>query len=114
MFTGIVEAVGAVVSFEATRRAAGRLVVNPGPFARKVKVSESILVDGICLTVAHKTRSRLTFDIAHETLRRTNLSRLKTGARVNLEDSLRKGEPFGGHPVVAVLMLLSLLLRCCK
>ena len=34
-----------------------------------------------------------------ETLRRTALGGLGVGARVNLEDALRAGEPYGGHIV---------------
>jgi riboflavin synthase len=34
-----------------------------------------------------------------ETLRRTALGGLEPGARVNLEDALRAGEPYGGHIV---------------
>ncbi len=41
----------------------------------------------------------LAFEVVPETLRRTALGGLGAGARVNLEDALRAGEPYGGHIV---------------
>ena len=42
---------------------------------------------------------RLAFDVVPETLSRTALARLEPGDRVNLEPSLRVGDPLGGHVV---------------
>ena len=41
----------------------------------------------------------LSFDVVPETLNRTNLGDLKPGDLVNLEPSLRAGDPLGGHLV---------------
>ena len=41
----------------------------------------------------------LRFEAVPETLSRTSLGSLARGDRVNLEDALRAGEPFGGHMV---------------
>jgi riboflavin synthase len=41
--------------------------------------------------------SRLEFQAGEETLRRTNLGRLKPGSEINVERSLRFGDRLGGH-----------------
>jgi len=53
----------------------------------------------VCLTVVEAHRGRLAFDVVPETLSRTNLGALETGDVVNLEPSLRLGDPMGGHLV---------------
>ncbi|MGH8104181.1 MAG: riboflavin synthase [bacterium] len=96
MFTGIVEALGTVTEVRKTS-SNSRLTVNAGRYSKGIRPGDSVLVDGVCLTVAKKRGAHLSFDLAAETMRRTNLKRLKPGDRVNLEDSLRFGEPMGGH-----------------
>ena len=44
-------------------------------------------------------RGCLSFDVVPETLARSNLGDLKAGDVVNLEPSLRLGDPLGGHLV---------------
>jgi riboflavin synthase len=91
MFTGIVERLGEVVSFEG-----GRLVVRGagGP-----AVGESIAVNGACLTVVEAGDGTVAFDVSAETLDRTSLGRLRAGARVNLERPLTLLARLGGHLV---------------
>jgi riboflavin synthase len=87
MFTGIVRERAKVESFDR-----GRLVVatalDPG-------VGDSVAVDGVCLTVADRANGSLAFDVMPETLARAK----PFGAEVNLETSLRAGDPLGGHYV---------------
>lgn len=103
MFTGIIEALGTVKAFErkdgTAKTGAARLTIHAGRYGRKLRRSDSVLVDGVCLTVVARRAMCLSFDLARETVRRTNFGRLAPGSRVNLEDSLRQGEPFGGHLV---------------
>jgi riboflavin synthase len=49
--------------------------------------------------VVKQAKSLLTFEAGDETLSRTNLGRLATGSRVNLERSLQVGDRLGGHLV---------------
>ena len=87
MFTGIVREVGGVVSFDG-----GRLVVDT---AVEAQPGDSVAVDGVCLTVVNGDAGRLAFDVVPETL-----SRVKPfAAQVNVEPSLRAGDPLGGHYV---------------
>ena len=91
MFTGIVREVGTVASFDGTR-----LVVETGTDAA---IGDSVAIAGVCLTVTGRENGTLTFDVVSETLDRTTLGRLAAGARVNVEPSLRAGDPLGGHVV---------------
>ena len=91
MFTGLVREVGTVVSFED-----GRLRVESSIAAA---IGDSVAIDGVCLTVVDGDRKTLAFDAVPETLSRTTLGRLESGAAVNLEPALRAGEALGGHYV---------------
>ena len=95
MFTGIVEAVGEVV-----RKTDTGLVVRAA-FADgdAPAVSDSVSVNGACLTVTALDGGALRFDTVPETLRRTNLGALYPGAPVNLERPMRADGRFGGHVV---------------
>jgi len=53
----------------------------------------------VCLTVTSLAGSAFTADVSHETLSLTTLGELQTGSPVNLEPSLRAGDPLGGHLV---------------
>jgi riboflavin synthase alpha subunit len=90
MFTGIVEAIGKVVKYDANR-------LGIRASFRQIRLGESISVDGVCLTVARKAGPRLFFDVGPETRRVTTLGRLKPGRSVNLERALRVGDRLGGH-----------------
>ncbi|TWT36181.1 Riboflavin synthase [Posidoniimonas corsicana] len=59
----------------------------------------SIALNGCCLTVVANYDDRVDFQAGEETLSRTNLGQLKAGDRVNVEPSLRAGDPLGGHYV---------------
>ena len=98
MFTGLVQATGDVV---AVREAAeGRALEIAAPLRdADLTVGASVAVQGVCLTVTASGGGRSTFQAAFETLSRTTLGSLAVGARVNLEPSLRVGDPLGGHLV---------------
>ena len=94
MFTGIVEEVGKVVSTQA-----GRLVIAAMETLKNVKPGGSVAINGVCLTVTEFTATSFAFDVMPETLKRTNLGRLKSGDKVNLERPLGLGGEVGGHLV---------------
>lgn len=97
MFTGIVQAVGLVVS--ADRRGDGvRLVVDADTLpVHDVAQGDSVAVAGCCLTVVARRDALLTFDVSAETLRCT--AGLDGAGEVNLELALRFGDRLGGHLV---------------
>ena len=98
MFTGIVEEVGDVVAAE-LRPEGARLRIRAPQLAPLARLGDSIAVSGCCLTVVERDGDVVAFDAVPETLSRTTLGTLVAGRRVNLEDSLRAGEPLGGHIV---------------
>ncbi|MCK4350430.1 MAG: riboflavin synthase [Candidatus Krumholzibacteria bacterium] len=96
MFTGLVEDIGTVVSLE--RSAAGaRLTISSG--LDGLDIGESISINGACQTVAALSARGFSCDVLTETLRATNLGRLKRGAKVNLERAMPSGGRLGGHLV---------------
>ncbi len=94
MFTGIVREVGTVAAFDGSR-----LLVEAPETASGAAIGDSVAVAGVCLTVVEKEEGRLAFEVVPETLARTTLARLESGGGVNLEPSLRVGDPLGGHVV---------------
>jgi len=98
MFTGIIEELGTVAAIDGDERGV-RIQIDAPKLAALAAVGDSISVSGCCLTVVGIARGSLAFEAVPETLRRTALGALATGGRVNLEDALRAGEPYGGHMV---------------
>lgn len=94
MFSGIVEEVGSV------REAGGdSLAIAAGLVLDQTALGDSIAVNGACLTVARLGDGWFGTDVMPETLRRTNLGRLRLGDAVNLERSLSLASRLGGHMV---------------
>ena len=77
----------------------GSLVINAGEIPAKVAVGDSIAVNGVCLTATGFDSRSFSVDVMQETLRRSNLGKLVTGSRVNLELPLTLGNFVGGHLV---------------
>jgi riboflavin synthase len=94
MFTGIVRELGRVAAFDGSR-----LVVAAPETAATAGLGDSVAVAGVCLTVVANEDGRLAFDTVPETLSRTALGSLRPGDAVNVEPSLRVGDPLGGHVV---------------
>ena len=95
MFTGIVEAVGRIVSRE--RDGGGvRIAVDAGGLdLSDVAVGDSIAVGGCCLTAVESAAPLVHFDVSDETLTRT--TGFRWHAAVNLERALRFSNRLGGH-----------------
>lgn len=99
MFTGIVSEIGRI---EKITRAVSliKFGIEAPAVAHEAKVSDSIAVNGVCLTVVNKQKDILFFDAIASTLVHTNLKRLKKNDYVNIESSLAVGEKLGGHFVL--------------
>lgn len=96
MFTGLIIEMGEITSVK--MRSGGAVLSLKAPeAASSAKLGDSISVNGVCLTVIEKNSDLLSFDLSDETLRSTNLGRLKRGDRVNLEMSLSPDSKIGGH-----------------
>lgn len=98
MFTGIVQAVGTVRSIQSSASGMRLHLEAPG-IRRPIADGASICVNGVCLTVTSSDETFIAFDVVAETLTRSTLGKLSAGRRVNLEASLRAGDPLDGHLV---------------
>lgn len=99
MFTGIVQEVGKIASI-AKRARLMRLGIRCVKVYDEAAVSDSICVDGTCLTVTDKKKGILYFDVVKETYSVTTLQYMRIGTEVNLESSLKVGDKLGGHFVL--------------
>jgi riboflavin synthase len=98
VFTGIVEELGEVVGIDRGGDSARLTVRGPlvtGDAAR----GDSIAINGVCLTVTETDGGDFSADVMGETLDRSSLGSLRTGAVVNLERPMRADGRLGGHIV---------------
>jgi riboflavin synthase len=99
MFTGIVKEVGKVEKIE-KRYGLWKIGIASREIYKSTSVSDSISLNGVCLTLIDKRNNLLFFEAVKPTLESTNLKRIRIGSLVNLEDSLKAGEKLGGHFVL--------------
>jgi riboflavin synthase len=97
MFTGIIVATGRVTSL-ADKGGDLELGIDAAALdPARIAIGDSVSVQGACLTVTRKDEARIYADVSRETMAKTTLGALNSGSKVNLEPSLRVGEPLGGH-----------------
>jgi riboflavin synthase len=97
MFTGIIKKLSRVqkVSWQL-----GSLFIEIKiPKGWKVKIGESISVNGICSTVKKVSKNSFIVEYMPETIKKTTVSDFQKGTEVNLERSLRVGDLMDGHIV---------------
>ena len=99
MFTGLIRELSVLRTFTRSGNVY-RLEAGSDIISKDAVIGDSVSVNGICLTLTEKKHGLLAFDIMEETVRRTALAFLKSGDKVNLEDSLKTGGPLGGHFVL--------------
>jgi riboflavin synthase len=99
MFTGLIEKICLV---KGIRRSAESmlLTIDLGELAKKSKTGDSIAISGACLTIARLQGSLASFDVSAETLAKSTLGRLQPSSEVNIEQSLKANDRFGGHFVL--------------
>jgi len=96
MFTGIIMQRGIFRGYRNGRRT---LTIEAPGLAGRLAEGDSLAVNGVCLTVTKKEGPRLHFDLAQETLGRTNLGTLRAGAELNLEPPATLETLLSGHLV---------------
>ena len=103
MFTGIIEHIGTIQALDLSEDG-GRVTIHAPTISPSLAVSNSIAVNGCCLTVVDLHNSRVSADLSGETIRKTSFGArgggLKMGTRVNLEQPLTAGKELGGHLVL--------------
>jgi len=107
MFTGIIEHLGTIEFIDSRPDgpdAGGRISIHAPTLAPSLSVSQSVAVNGCCLTVVSLTSQSFSADLSGETVRKTSFGAqsrvIKAGALVNLEQPLTAGKEFGGHFVL--------------
>jgi len=99
MFTGIILTTGRITAMNDKGGDLELAVDAAGLDFERIAIGDSICVQGVCLTATRKQGSSFFADVSRETLTKTTLGKLGVGSRVNLEPSLRAGDPLGGHLV---------------
>ena len=94
MFTGIVEEVGCIESFDH-----GRVRIRATKVIEDASLGDSIAVSGCCLTLVASGDGWWEADVSGETVARTSLARHGVGSPVNLERAVRSQDRLGGHLV---------------
>jgi riboflavin synthase len=96
MFTGLVQSVGRVSSFDG---AILEVEIDPDWVQHDpLAIGESVACNGCCLTqIAVPTG--LKFELSPETVARTAFRKLEPGKKINLERAMRPSDRFGGHIV---------------
>ena len=95
MFTGLIGDLGSVTAFE--QNGAGATLSISTRLADELTAGDSIAVNGVCLTATEVRDASFEAQAMLETLNRSALGSLRSGARVNLEMPLRVGDRLGGH-----------------
>ncbi|MGM0441751.1 MAG: riboflavin synthase [Elusimicrobiota bacterium] len=90
MFTGLVEDKGKVIDI-----GRGNLTVRTK--LDDISTGDSLMVNGVCLTVVKKESKNISVDMGSETRRVTSLSGLSKNEPVNLERALKLTDRMGGH-----------------
>ncbi len=98
MFTGIIEEIGEVFQIQQGAKSL-KIKIKASKVIEDVSVGDSIAVNGICLTVCEFNDNTFSADVMAETIRKSSMSGLKMGSRVNLERAMSANGRFGGHIV---------------
>jgi riboflavin synthase len=97
MFSGIVEEVGRLESIS-KKTGHYELKVKSDKLIKELALGDSVVVDGVCLTLRSKGKDILIFDLLDQTYLNTKFRYLKRG-RLNLEPALKLGDRISGHMV---------------
>ncbi|MBK5240468.1 riboflavin synthase [Clostridium sp.] len=98
MFTGLIEEIGEIKLIQKGAKSA-RITIKAEKILQDTKVGDSVSTNGVCLTVTEFNKDSFSVDVMAETIRNSNLGKLKPGSRVNLERALKLSDRLGGHMV---------------
>lgn len=98
MFTGIIEELGKIAAIE-THAGGAKIKIAARIVTENTATGDSIAVNGVCLTALDIKPGSFTADVSNETLSRSTLGKLNTGAKTNLERAVTPNTRLGGHIV---------------
>ncbi len=100
VFTGIIEHLGTIETLD-VKTGGGRVTIHAPSVVPALTVSNSIAVNGCCLTVVALGKETFSADLSGETIQKTSFGSkngaLKEGSCVNLEQPLTAGKELDGH-----------------
>ena len=99
MFTGIIEAVGTILSMQSKGQDISLRIQSGKLDLADVKLGDSIATNGVCLTVVALPGDGYVADLSVETLKRSSFADARVGQKVNLEKALMPTSRLGGHLV---------------
>ena len=99
MFTGIIEAIGEIVTLQPKSGDLRLRVKTNSLDLSDVRLGDSIATNGVCLTVVDLPGDGYWADVSRETMDNTSVPQWKIGQRVNLEKALTPQTRLGGHIV---------------
>jgi len=95
MFTGLIQDIGEIIKIE--KNNAGLQLIIQSELAEKIRVNDSVAVNGVCQTAIDITENKFTVQAIGTTLEKTNFYSFKEGEKVNLELALTPIDRIGGH-----------------
>ena len=97
MFTGIIENLGHIKDIQ-IQSGLKKIFIKTSLF-NEIDISDSISVNGVCLTVVNIDKDILEFDVVEETLSISNIGYLQIDDKVNIERCSKIGDRLNGHNV---------------
>ena len=110
MFSGIIEELGELKKISKHGNIT-LLQIQAKKILEDVYISDSISVNGTCLTIIKKESDILSFEVMPQTLDMTNLGALRIKDKVNLERALRIGDRLSGHFVTGHIDCIGIIRR---
>jgi riboflavin synthase len=99
MFTGLIEEVGKVRLLKSLGGGV-KITVSAEMVLKDMQIGDSVNINGVCQTVVGFGNDIFEVEAVEETLKKTNLSKLRLNDPVNLERSLTLNKKLGGHFVL--------------
>jgi riboflavin synthase len=97
MFTGIIQAIGNISKID-SNGPDSRIVFKAGRMKLDdVKIGDSVSVNGVCLSIAEKTKDSFSSDLSSETLSLTTFIEMRANSKVNLEKAMNFSSRVNGH-----------------
>ena len=96
MFNGIIYNIGYLKSLKKNKNSILIGIQTNLKFSQK-DLGSSISCNGVCLTLEKIHSGLIFFYVSNETIKKSNFKNIKIGQLINLEKSLRFGQPISGN-----------------
>jgi riboflavin synthase len=98
MFTGLIEQIGEIESFQNISGGKRIKILMPEIFD-DLKVMDSVSINGVCLTVTEISGKEFSVEAVGTTLEKSTFSKILPRTKVNLERAMKLSDRLGGHIV---------------